>query len=173
MKFHFLSALFLIFGCCVFAQTPGDDRENSAFLKTSVSQATETGITGFVAGTEVTRIGTVGGKVKVRTREGTEMLVEESQLTSDAQEARKLIHKELQTQAAIQAKVSNAITEQQNKAAKSAEILNRQIPLPTPVVAQPPRSSGGLTQSISIKYTAEKANVTVHPPTLKKKKKKK
>lgn len=167
MKLKFACALFLI--SCPFAwgQTLPNQKEGALFLRTSVSHVTDTGVIGLLPGTEVTKVGETKGKVKVKTLEGMELLVHDSQLTSDPEEAHRLAQGELQSQAATKAMVAEGIKEQQESEARSAAIISSQAPVVPPAA---PKPSSSLTQTSSIKYEAEKVNVTVHPPTLKKKK---
>ena len=160
-------------GSLVLAQEkPDTPKTERVFLKEAISITTDSGVTSLVPGTPVTRCGETPKGAKVRTSSGLVIEVKESQLTSDQAESEKLAQREALLQAKAQAETARVLEQQRIEDQRRAELLNQTSPVTPQSSNSGSSADSGLKQS-AIQYEPVRANVVVHPPTFKKKKKKK
>lgn len=167
----------LLFACTsgslVLAQEKPDTSETECvFLKEAISITTESGVTSLVPGTPVTRCGETRNGTKVRTSSDLVIEVKESQLTFDRAESERLAQREALLQAEAHAETARVLEQQRIENQRRAELLNQASPVTPQSSNSGSSANSGLKQS-PIQYEPVRANVVVHPPTFKKKKKKK
>lgn len=148
------------------------------YLKEEISVVSPTGITSLPPGTAVTSLGAGKDGIKIKSADGNTAVVKQTQVTADKAVAQQLIQAEADRQAKAKLAMAQAMEQQRQASARNAELINQsaaqsavQASAVTSSVPPAANATAGL-QRTAIKYEAEEANVTVKPPTLKKKKKK-